>query len=154
MGSSPTPGTIKEPPVAEKVIVNFGIWLLQRGNRESTIERKLRYLKILHGSPQDMILQILSNPWVDKNKCNALNMVYQFAEFLEVPVQKAKFKVYDNKEMYVPNPVPCKPLSQEMEGFIVSVGDPMLNILDTLSRAENLRKKEDTMRQFLDKTTR
>jgi len=51
-----------------------------------------------------MILQVFGSPWVDKNKCNALNMVYQYADFLGLPVQKAKFKVYDNKEMYVPNP--------------------------------------------------
>jgi len=77
---------------------------LQRGNRESTIERKLKYFNALRGTPDEMVTQILSSKWVDKSKKNALDMIYQYAEFLGVAIKKTKFRVYDNKEMYVPNP--------------------------------------------------
>jgi hypothetical protein len=39
---------------------------MKRENRESTIERKIRYLKALNGSPQDMITQVLIDRSVDR----------------------------------------------------------------------------------------
>ena len=80
------------------------MWLLKRGNRESTVKRKLRFLKGLHGSPEEMVLQVLSKNWVDKSKKLALNVVCQYAEFLGKPIKKPDFKAYDNREIYVPDP--------------------------------------------------
>jgi integrase len=77
---------------------------MKRGNRESTIERKIRYLKTLNGSPQDMMTQVLNKDWTDGVKENALHVVCQYAEFLGVPVERPNFRAYDNREMYVPNP--------------------------------------------------
>jgi len=78
--------------------------LLKRGNRESTVKRKLRFLKSLSGSPQEMMLQVLSKNWVDKSKAYALETVRQYAEFLGLKVEKPKFRVYDNANIYVPTP--------------------------------------------------
>jgi hypothetical protein len=51
-----------------------------------------------------MVTQILSRSYVDKSKKNVFDMVYQYAEFLGVEIKKTRFRIYDNKEMYVPNP--------------------------------------------------
>jgi len=51
--------------------LDFGLWLIKRGNRESTVKRKLRIIKSLSGSPQDMMLQVLSKNWCDKIKAYA-----------------------------------------------------------------------------------
>jgi len=80
------------------------VWLLKKGNRESTAQRKLKYLKQLCGTPEEMIQQILNKPWCDKSKSNALDAVVQYAEFLGEPIEKTNFRVYQNEEMYVPNP--------------------------------------------------
>jgi len=80
------------------------MWLIKKGNRESTVERKLRFLKQLKGSPEEMITQVLANNWVDKSKANAINAICQYAEFLGFPIKKPDFRVYNNREMYVPNP--------------------------------------------------
>ena len=77
---------------------------MKRGNRESTIERKMRYLKTLSGSPEDMMTQALNKNWTDGVKENALDVVCQYALFLGVPVERPNFRAYDNREMYVPNP--------------------------------------------------
>ncbi|MCJ7768030.1 hypothetical protein MUP79_06540 [Candidatus Bathyarchaeota archaeon] len=77
---------------------------MKRGNRESTIERKIRYLKQLNGSPQDMMTQVLNKNWTDGVKGNALDVVCQYAEFLGVAVERPNFRAYDNRELYVPNP--------------------------------------------------
>ena len=84
--------------------------MLRKGNRESTVERKLKYLKGLHGSLEDMKLQILSSNWSDKSKQCALTTLEQYAEFLGLPFKKPKFKVYDNRELYVPTPDMIKKL--------------------------------------------
>ncbi len=68
MGSNPTPRTCTEP----KEPIQFGLWLLRSGNRQSTVERKLRFLKALSGTPQQMISQVLASNWVDKSKPMAL----------------------------------------------------------------------------------
>jgi len=90
--------------------VNFALWLMKRGNREATIQRKIKTLKCLKGSPEEMIREVLSRNWCDKNKQNAIDAICQYAEFLGVPVEKPKFKVYDNREMFVPNPEMVKRL--------------------------------------------
>ena len=100
MGSNPTPRTSAQP--AE--LIGFAVWLMKRGNRESTIERKIRYLKQLNGSPQDMMTQVLNKNWTDGVKGNALDVVCQYAEFLGVAVERPNFRAYDNRELYVPNP--------------------------------------------------
>ena len=104
MGSSPTPGTRKQPPVVNQT-VTFAVWLVnKKGNRESTIERKVRYLKELSGSPQDMASQVLVKSWKDGTKENALDVVEQYAEYLNAPFERPNFRAYDNEEMYVPTP--------------------------------------------------
>jgi len=100
VGSSPTPRTNTEPLEA----VYFGLWLRKRGNRDSTIERKLKFLKGLSGSVEDMATQVLQSKWVDKSKAMALLTIRQYAEFKGLPVPKVVFRVYDSQEMYVPHP--------------------------------------------------
>ncbi|MBS7635042.1 hypothetical protein KEJ34_06080 [Candidatus Bathyarchaeota archaeon] len=69
-------------------MVNFSLWLLKRGNRETTVERKLKFLKSLNGSPQEMMIQVLSKGWCDKIKAHALETIRQYGEFLGVKVEK------------------------------------------------------------------
>jgi hypothetical protein len=46
--------------------VSFAVWLLnKKGKIESTLERKIRYLKQLSGSPQEMSPQVLATSWKD-----------------------------------------------------------------------------------------
>ena len=111
MGSNPTPCTFSEPTTVPRLpLVEFGLWLLRKGNRESTVERKLKYLRELKGSPEQMIRQVLAKDWSDKSKQCALETVRQYAEFLGISLQKPCFKAYDNKELYVPNPSMVKQL--------------------------------------------
>jgi integrase len=84
--------------------VEFGLWLLKRGNRESTVERKLRYLKALHGSPEEMLTQALAKGWVDKSKSCALDVVCQYSEFMGLKIRRPAFRAYQNSELYVPTP--------------------------------------------------
>jgi len=76
----------------------------KKGNRESTIERKLRFLKQLNGSPEEMIIQVLNSNWTSESKRVALDVVCQYAEFLGIPIEKPRFRVYHNRELYVPSP--------------------------------------------------
>lgn len=80
--------------------------MLKRGNRESTVKRKLKFLKSLDLSCsfQDMMLQVLSKSWSDKSKSLALETVKQYAEFLGHKIEKPDFRVYENREIYVPTP--------------------------------------------------
>ena len=111
MGSNPTPCTMSEPTtVPTPPLIEFGLWLLRKGNRESTVERKLRYLKQLKGSPEEMVSQVLAKDWSDKCKELALETVRQYAEFIGLHIQKPRFKAYDNRELYVPNPSMVKQL--------------------------------------------
>jgi integrase len=87
-------------------LVNFGLYLLKKGNRESSVERKLKFLKALKdcSSVEEMYQRILESNWCDKSKDLALETVYQFSEFLGKPVEKPVFRAYRNQEAYVPNP--------------------------------------------------
>jgi integrase len=76
----------------------------QKGNRESTIERKIRYLKQLRGSPQDVASQVLATSWKDGKKEKGLDAVEQYEEYLNAPFDRPNFRAYDNQEMYVPYP--------------------------------------------------
>jgi integrase len=67
-------------------------------------------MKQLHGSIEDMFSQVLSKNWCDKTKDYMLRTVQQYAEFLGLKVSRPKFKVYDNTELYVPNPSMIKQL--------------------------------------------
>jgi integrase len=84
--------------------------LKNKGNRESTITKKLKMMKSLSGSIEDMFSQVLSKNWCDKSKDYMLRTVQQYAEFLGLKVSRPKFKVYDNTELYVPNPSMIKQL--------------------------------------------
>ena len=102
VGSNPTPRAFNHTAAKMK---EFAIWLLSvKGNRESTIKRKMKYFKKLYGTPQEMISQVLKGSWADKVKSNALDAIYQYAEFIGVPVKKVKFRVFDNLEVYIPTP--------------------------------------------------
>lgn len=100
VGSEEVEGMGLEPSTLDR----FRLWLVQRGNRDSTIDRKLKRLRKLHGTPLQMVEQVLQKPWVDKSKMNALDTVCQYAEFLGQPIQKPKFRVYDDREVFVPTP--------------------------------------------------
>ncbi len=78
--------------------------MTKKGNRESTIKLKLKYLRTLKGNLDEMTHQILNGTWVSKTKSNALDMLAQYAEFLNLPYKRPNFKAYDDREMYVPNP--------------------------------------------------
>ncbi len=60
-----------------------------------------------------MMSQVFAKSWVDKAKENALDVVSQCADFLNVSVTKPRFRAYDNREMYVPNPEMVKQPSTE-----------------------------------------
>ena len=64
----------------------------------------MRYLKELSGSPQDMATQVLAKTWKDGTKENALDVVEQYAEYLNASFNRPNFRAYDNEEMYVPSP--------------------------------------------------
>jgi len=51
-----------------------------------------------------MMLQVLSKSWSDKSKSLALETVKQYAEFLGHKIEKPDFRVYENREIYVPTP--------------------------------------------------
>ena len=99
MGSNPSYPTIVPP-----TLLNFALWLKKKGNRDSTIQRKVRTLKRLSGSLDDMVREVLNKDWTDKNKQNAIDAICQYAEFLGIPFTKPKFRVYNNTEVYVPDP--------------------------------------------------
>jgi len=93
------------------------MWLLKRGNRESTVKRKLKYLNGLYGSPSDMVQQVLKTSWVDKSKAMALETVKQYSEFLGSPIVKPVFRVYQNTEMYVPGPQMIRQLTYRIRSI-------------------------------------
>ena len=109
MGSIPTPG-FPIAPTYKSELLNFGLYLLRKGNRESTVSRKLKFLKKLHGSINEMFSQVLASNWCDRSKEYALLTVQQYAEFKGFKVERPKFKVYHNREVYVPNPSMVKKL--------------------------------------------
>ncbi|MEM3719357.1 MAG: hypothetical protein QXD45_04990 [Candidatus Bathyarchaeia archaeon] len=84
--------------------MNFALWLKRRGGRGATIRRKIRTLKSLKGSPEEMIREVFSEDWCDKNKEYAMDAVCQYVEFLGLHLEKPKFRVYDSKEMFVTKP--------------------------------------------------
>jgi len=103
VGSNPTLRTVEEP--AKVDLLNFGLWLkFTKGNRDSSIERKLRFFAKLSGTPTEMTKQLLSSSWCDKSKSNCLDAIAQYAEFKGIPYNRPRFRAYDNTEMYVPNP--------------------------------------------------
>jgi len=57
VGSNPTGPTITEPGTGGSRLLEYGLWPFL-GNRESTVKRKLRTIKSLSGSPQDMMFQV------------------------------------------------------------------------------------------------
>ncbi|MEM3573723.1 MAG: site-specific integrase [Nitrososphaeria archaeon] len=97
--------------------MNFALWLFKKGNRESTIHRKLKILKALKGSIEDMYHQILASKWSDGTKEYALITVQQFAEFKGLKVLKPSFKAYKNSELYVPNPSMIKQLVYRIQSI-------------------------------------
>ena len=89
----------------ESDLLNFGLWLkFTKGNRDSSISRKLRFFVKLSGSPIEMTKQVLDSSWCDKSKSNCLDAITQYAEFKKIPYSRPKFRAYDNQEMFVPNP--------------------------------------------------
>ena len=89
----------------ESDLLNFGLWLkFTKGNRESSIVRKLRFFGKLSGTPSEMTNQILSSSWCDKSKSNCLDAIVQFAEFKNIPYSRPNFRACNNEEMFVPNP--------------------------------------------------
>jgi len=100
VGSNPTPRTSAEP----SELPNFGLWLRRKGNRDSTIERELKFLKHLPGDFEDMVSQVLTSKWVDKSKAMALKTIQYYPESKGFKITVPAIKVYDNSEMYVPNP--------------------------------------------------
>ena len=48
--------------------------------------------------------QVLKSNWVDRSKKNALDVIFEYAQFIGCPIPKSKFRAYNNSEMYIPNP--------------------------------------------------
>ncbi len=85
--------------------MNFGLWLkFTKGNRDSSIARKIRFFAKLSGTPSEMTNQVLNSSWCDKSKSNCLDAIAQYAEFKKIPYFRPHFRAYDNEEMFVPNP--------------------------------------------------
>jgi integrase len=100
--SAPTTHLLK---LIESDFLNFGLWLkFTKGNRDSTIARKLRFFAKLSGTPSEMTNQLLNSSWCDKSKSNCLDAIAQYAEFKKIPYFRPHFRAYDNEEMFVPNP--------------------------------------------------
>ncbi len=57
-----------------------------------------------------MIQQVLQKQWTDLSKSKALEVVFQYSTFLGIPIEKPKFRAYDNRETYVPSPSMVKQL--------------------------------------------
>ncbi|MEM1515816.1 MAG: tyrosine-type recombinase/integrase [Candidatus Bathyarchaeia archaeon] len=76
-----------------------------KGNRKSTIRRKLKFLRALKSSePPEMVREVLEKPWDDKSKAYALKTVEQYSGFIGKPVKAPKIRIYDDREMFVPSP--------------------------------------------------
>jgi integrase len=89
----------------ESDLLNFGLWLkFTKGNRDSSIERKLRFFAKLSGTPSEMTEQVLNSSWCDKSKSNSLDAITQYAEFKKISYTRPNFRAYNNEEMFVPNP--------------------------------------------------
>ena len=56
------------------------------------------------GTPLEMSEKVLKSNWVDRSKKNALDVIFEYAQFVGCPIPKSKFRAYNNEEMYVPNP--------------------------------------------------
>lgn len=97
--------------------VNFALWLKRKGNRESTIERKIRYITQLSTLDPSEVFQ---KHWTDKVKKNALDVLADYAKFLGLPFDKPLFKVYDNREMYVPTPEMVKQVNVNFKNLATS----------------------------------
>jgi hypothetical protein len=108
-GSTPTPGFMHLPTYNNELL-NFAFWLFKRGNRESTIHRKLKVLKHLQGSIEDMYKQVLASKWSDGSKEYALITIEQFSEFKGFKVPRPRFRAYNNRELFVPSPSMVKQL--------------------------------------------
>lgn len=52
-----------------------------------------------------MIVQVLNSDWTSEVKRLALDVVCQYAEFLGIHIEKPNFRVYDNRELYIPTEV-------------------------------------------------
>jgi len=109
VGSTPTPGFLLLPTYNSELL-GFALWLFKKGNRESTIHRKLKILKYLKGNIEDMYHQILASKWSDGTKEYGLITVQQYADYKGLKIPKPEFRVYHNSELYVPNPTMVKEL--------------------------------------------
>ncbi|MBS7609189.1 tyrosine-type recombinase/integrase [Candidatus Bathyarchaeota archaeon] len=107
-------------------LIDFGIWLRSRGNREASIGRKLKYFRHLKGSIDEMARQILEKPWCDKSKVMALATLKQYAQFKGLPFPKVDFKAYGNVEPYVRTP-------EMVRHFIHRVRKPQLKAMIMLA---------------------
>ena len=89
----------------ESDLLNFGLWLkFTKGNRDSTIARKLRFFAKLSGTPSEITNQLFNSSWCDTSKSSCLDAIAHYAEFKKIPYFRPHFRAYDNEEMFVPNP--------------------------------------------------
>ncbi len=102
MGSNPTSGVNTEPTT----LIEFGFWLKKRGFKETTIERKIRFLKYLDlENLENAKQQIMNSDWIDKMKNYALITLKQYAEFKRKQLEIEKVRcTNDEKVFYVPTP--------------------------------------------------
>jgi len=121
----------------------------------STIERKIKYLKALKSNdPKDMIQEVLEKPWCSKSKNNALDTVIQYAEFLGLHLEKPRFRVYQDQEMYVPDPEMVKKIlyritKPELKAMVmisIETGASASEIYNLTWKDINLQKKTITIR--------
>ena len=60
----------------ESDLLNFGLWLkFTKGNRDASVDRKMRFFAKLSGTPSEMTNQVLNSSWCDKSKSNCLDAI-------------------------------------------------------------------------------
>ena len=136
VGSNPTPPATAEPhtrtndislSLDDESLINFSLYLLRLGNRESTIKRKLKFLKAVRKwlgekcNINRVFESILKSSWYDKSKNYALVTVKQFAEFKGYSIEKPKLKVYDNNVIFVPSPSMIRQLVYRIRSYKLKV---------------------------------
>jgi len=134
VGSNPTPPAKAEPHTSNLTLslddgslVNFSLYLLRQGNRESTIKRKLKFLRAVRKwlgvncNVNRMVECVLKCGWCAKSKNYALITLQQFAAFKGYFIEKPKFKVYDNNVLFVPSPSMVRMLVYRIRSYKLKV---------------------------------
>lgn len=101
-------------------IIQFIMYLKKRGNKDVTIERRIRYLKELEKSgakltdPESMKKALAEKSWVGKSKNNAADTITLFLEMIGLTWEKPHFQVVEK--------IPFVPTEAELDALIAGSG--------------------------------